>query len=124
MKLYVVDSAPEFQLTAFSTRGKAAAFVAANPGARIMTNSGPKAAKAQAFCDVVVAAGDTIHVIHVPLYFSDLTGESYIGGAFATEEEAENELRRTGTWKMSEQEKHGSGELHMRKMVLVNEHAE
>ena len=70
--------------------------------------------------DVDVAAGDTIHV---PLFFSDMTGESYIGGAFTTEEEAEKELRRFDTWKMSEQEKHGSGELHMRKMVL-DEHAE
>ena len=122
MKLYVVDSGAHFQLTAYSSRAKAAAFVATNPDARIMTNSGPKAAKAQPFCDidVNVAAGDTIHV---PLFFSDMTGESYIGGAFTTEEEAEKELRRFDTWKMSEQEKHGSGELHMRKMML-DEHAE
>ena len=116
MKLHIVEAPGCFKLTAHSSREKAAAFVATGLGSRIMTNSGAHAAKGQSFCEVDgVVAGDTIHV---PLYFSDLTGESYIGGAFATEEEAADCLRRTKSWSVSAREKGGSGELYMRKMVL------
>ena len=60
--------------------------------------------------------GDTLYA---PLHCSDVTGRSVIGGVFRTEEESLSELDNTKKWRLSPQEKYGSGELYNLKVVLL-----
>eukprot|EP00312_Isochrysidales_sp_CCMP1244_P039398 CAMPEP_0202769544 /NCGR_PEP_ID=MMETSP1388-20130828/36917_1 /ASSEMBLY_ACC=CAM_ASM_000864 /TAXON_ID=37098 /ORGANISM="Isochrysis sp, Strain CCMP1244" /LENGTH=130 /DNA_ID=CAMNT_0049438333 /DNA_START=1 /DNA_END=393 /DNA_ORIENTATION=- len=108
MKLYIVGMY-ERGLYAFSIYANAVAFIDANEGSYLYENSGPEAAKGQTFCEVNgVAVGD---IVHVPKFFSDSSGEEYIGGAFSSQEEAHAASGRMRTWRIPEDEKKGSGEV-------------
>ena len=117
-KIFIVESWPGFNLTAHSSLEKATAYTTANKNSEIAKNGSTKVPKGQKYFEVegAVALGDTLYA---PLYFSDLTGRSIIGGVFRTKEESSSELRNTKKWRLSPQEKNGSGELYNLKVVLL-----
>ena len=117
-KIFIVECSTGFELTAHSSLEKATAYTTANKDWEIAKNGSTKVPKGQKYFEVegAVALGDTLYA---PLYFSDLTGRSVIGGVFRTKEESSSELRNTKKWRLSPQEKNGSGELYNLKVVLL-----
>jgi len=116
-KIFIVECSPDFQLTAHSSLEKASAFAAGKENSAIVKNASTKVPKGQMFFEVEgVALGDTVHA---PLFFSDMTGNSYVGGVFRTADEMSSELRNTKKWRISPMEKNSSGELYKREMVLT-----
>ena len=117
-KIFIVECSTGFELTAHSSLEKAAAYTTANKDWEIAKNGSTKVPKGQKYFELegAVALGDTLYA---PLYFSDLTGRSVIGGVFRTKEESSSELRNTKKWRLSPQEKNGSGELYNLKVVLL-----
>ena len=117
MKVFIVECIPFFQLTAHSSLEKATAFSAANENSTIMKNASTKVPKGQNYFEVEgIALGDTVYA---PLYYSDMTDKSYVGGVFQSAEKMRDELGRTKKWRMSPMEKNGSGELYERDMVVA-----
>jgi hypothetical protein len=117
MKVYIIQEPDGMDVTVYSTQALAEAYVLAHPGAygsppTLMLNSSGKAqCRRQTFFELEGASvGDKVFV---HLFFSDLSGESFIGGAFLEKQDAEACKIETYNKNVPAQVKRGSGEIYV-----------
>jgi len=107
-------------VTVYSSQALAEAYVLAHPGAPghsvykptlMLNSSGNAQCRRQKFFELEGASvGDKVFV---HLYFSDLSGECYIGGAFLSYQEAQACKIETYNKNVPKQVKESSGEIYV-----------
>ena len=113
MRLYIVQAPSGMECKAFSSLALANAEIAANNG-NLKKNLGPQAPASKDFTLKDSELGDKVWI---SLFFSDNSGNCYIGGVFDCEDEANACNQATKQWKIGP-DKYGSGELYVLDAVI------
>ena len=112
--LFLVDkhAVGEFSFAAYSTLEKAENFMKLNPGSTLVPNCSKDAYRKQFFLEGV-EVGDSIHL---QLYFSDLTGRTFVGNAYKSSNNCSEDVDE---WKViTRDEKECGGEIHVLDLIL------